>query len=73
MRHKDGQTHIPSSFYVYKDETKIFISKHFSLEAEKTMGTRQEIFYQNKDFGNNPFYHKIIKVITFIVMVIESI
>lgn len=38
---------------LYKDETKTFISKHFSLEEEKSIEATKEMFYQNKDFGNN--------------------
>lgn len=48
----------------YKVETKVFISKHFSLEVENSVATMKEVFYQNKDFGNKPFNQKIVKFVT---------
>lgn len=49
---------------IYKDETKIFISKLFSLEGEMSVAMTKEIFDQNKDFGNNLSNQKIIKIVT---------
>lgn len=48
---------------IYKEETKIFISKLFSLEEEMSVATTKEIFYQNRDFGNNLSNQKVIKIV----------
>lgn len=55
---------------LYKDATKIFILKHFSLEGKKSLEATNKIFYQNKDFRNN---QKIIKVVTFSLVITESV
>lgn len=55
---------------LYKNATKIFILKYFSLEGKKSLEATNKIFYQNKDFRNNK---KIIKVVTFSLVIAESI
>lgn len=55
---------------LYKDVTKIFIMKHFSGEGKKSLEATNEICYQNKAFRNN---QKIIKVVTFSLVITESV
>ena len=55
---------------LHKDVTKIFILEHFSGEGKKSLEATNEIYYQNKDVRNN---QKIIKVVTFILVISESV
>lgn len=53
--YKDGPDAYPKflpcvkQWELYKDVTKVFISKHFCLERKKSLEATKEIFYQNKE------------------------